>query len=50
MTNHNFVSEDNQWKLNLTKDFIALSTLHYPGWEEFARQLDKPLAAFIRLD
>ena len=44
VTNHNFVSEDNQWKLNLTKDFIALSTLHYPGWEEFARQLDKPLA------
>ena len=35
--NHNFVSEDNQWKLNLTKDFIALSTVHYPGWEEFAR-------------
>ena len=33
VTNHNFVSEDNQWKLNLTKDFIALSTLHYPGWE-----------------
>ena len=31
VTNHNFVSEDNQWKLNLTKDFIALSTLHYPG-------------------
>ena len=49
VTNHNFVSEDNQWQLNLTKDFIALSTLHYPGWEEFARQLDKPLAAFIRL-
>ena len=49
VTNHNFVSEDNQWKLNLTKDFIALSTLRYPGWEEFARQLDKPLAAFIRL-
>ena len=23
VTNHNFVSEDNQWKLNLTKDFIA---------------------------
>ena len=31
VTNHNFVSEDNQWKLNLTKDFIALSTLHYPA-------------------
>ena len=35
--------------MNLTRDFIALSTLTYPGWEDFARQLDKPLAAFIRL-
>ena len=49
VTNHNFVSEDGQWRLNLTKDFIALSTLRYPGWEEFARHLDMPLAAFIRL-
>ncbi len=49
VTNYNFLSADNQWKLNLTKDFIALSTLHYPGWEEFARHLDRPLAAFIKL-
>ena len=49
VTNYHFLSQDGRWKLNLTKDFIALSTLHYPGWEEFARQLDKPLAAFIRL-
>ena len=49
VTNYHFLSEDNAWKLNLTQDFIALSTLHYSGWEEFARQLDKPLAAFIRL-
>ena len=47
--NYHFLSADNQWKLNLTKDFIALSTLHYTGWEEFARHLDKPLAAFIKL-
>ena len=47
--NYNFLSADNQWKLNLTKDFIALSTLHYTSWEEFARHLDKPLAAFIKL-
>ena len=47
--NHNFVSADGQWKLNLTKDFFALSTLHYSSWEEFARHLDKPLAAFIKL-
>ena len=49
VTNYNFLSADGQWKLNLTKDFIALSTLHYSRWEEFARQLDKPLAAFIKL-
>ena len=49
VTNHHFLSADSQWKLNLTKDFIALSTLHYPGWEDFAAHLDKPLAAFIQL-
>jgi len=49
VANYHFLSADGQWKLNLTRDFISLSTLHYPGWEEFARQLDKPLAAFIQL-
>ena len=49
VTNYHFLSQDGKWKLNLTKDFIALSTLSYPGWEEFARMLDKPLAAFIQL-
>ena len=49
VTNYHFLSGDGQWKLNLTKDFIALSTLRYPGWEEFARHLDQPLASFIRL-
>ena len=49
VTNYHFLSEDGRWKLNLTKDFIALSTLRYPGWEEFARHLDQPLASFIRL-
>lgn len=47
--NHTFLSADGRWKINLTKDFIALSTLSYPGWEEFAHHLDKPLAAFIKL-
>lgn len=47
--NYHFLSADGRWKLNLTKDFIALSTLHYTGWESFARHLDKPLASFIRL-
>lgn len=49
VTNYSFVSADNLWKLNLTQNFIALSTLRYTGWEEFATELDKPLAEFIRL-
>lgn len=49
VTNYHFLSADGSWKLNLTKDFIALSTLRYPGWEDFARHLDRPLASFIRL-
>lgn len=49
VNNYTFVSQDGRWKLNLTKDFIALSTLHYPGWEEFALHLDRPLASFIRI-
>lgn len=49
VTNYHFLSADGAWKLNLTEDFIALSTLRYPCWEEFARQLDQPLAAFIQL-
>lgn len=47
--NYHFISADSLWKLNLTQDFIALSTLHYTGWTEFARQLDKPLAEFISI-
>lgn len=49
VTNYHFLSVDGAWKINLTRDFIALSTLRYPGWEEFARHLDRPLAAFIHL-
>ena len=48
VTNYHFISADNHWKLNLTKDFIALSTLRYTGWEDFAHHLDKALAAFIQ--
>ena len=47
--NHSFISEDGTFKLSLTKDFIALSTMRYPGWEEFARTLDEPLGQFIRV-
>lgn len=49
ITNYHFVSEDGLWKLNLTSGFIALSTLRYQRWEDFATRLDKPLAKFIEL-
>ncbi len=49
VTNYYFLTESGKWKLNLTQNFIALSCLAYPGWEEFARMLDRPLATFIEL-
>ena len=47
--NHHFISADSRRKVNLTQDFISLSTLDYPSWEDFARQLDRVLAEFIRI-
>lgn len=47
--NHTFITEDGGFKLSLTKDFIALSTLRYPGWEAFAHTLDEPLGQFIQI-
>lgn len=47
--NYHFISEDGLWKINLTRDFIALSTLRYTRWEDFAQRLDAPLAHFIQL-
>ena len=49
VTNYNFVSQDNRWKLNLTQNFIALSTVGYQRWEDFAARLDQPLAQFIQI-
>lgn len=47
VNNYQFISESGQWKVSLTKGFIALSTYGYTRWEEFAQRLDKILAAFI---
>ena len=46
--NYQFISEDGLWKVNLTSKFISLSCRKYTCWEEFAKMLDKPLAAFIQ--
>ncbi len=47
--NHSFITEDGTFKISLTQDFIALSTMRYPGWEGFARTLDEPLGQFIQV-
>ena len=49
VTNHCFTSVDGVWRVNLTKDFIALTTSRYTRWEEFARLLDKVLYQFIQV-
>lgn len=47
--NHQFVSRDGKWRVNLTGKFISLSCNSYNGWEDFAARLDKPLASFIQI-
>ena len=49
VNNYQFISEDSQWKVSLTKGFVALSTHGYLRWEEFAKRLDVVLAAFIKI-
>lgn len=47
--NYNFISADGIWRVNLTSKFISLACSRYTCWEDFARKLDKPLAAFIKI-
>ena len=47
--NYEFYSEDEQWKVNLTRTFIALSSSHYRKWEEFNAKLAGPLEALIEI-
>ena len=47
--NHTFITEDGGFKISLTKDFIAFSTMRYPGWDGFAHTLDRPLGQFIQV-
>ncbi len=49
VTNYRFASADGQWRVNLTSQFISLACTNYTTWEAFARKLDQPLAAFIRI-
>lgn len=49
ITNYQFASADGTWRVNLTSKFISLSCTKYSCWEDFAKRLDKPLAAFIQI-
>lgn len=47
--NYLFASADSQWRINLTSKFISLTCTNYTCWEDFAKKLDNPLAAFIKI-
>lgn len=47
--NHQFISNDGVWRVNLTTNFISLSCNHYTDWKTFANHLDHPLASFIQI-
>lgn len=48
VTNYQFASADNVWRVNLTGTFLSLTCNRYTNWEDFARKLDKPLVALIK--
>jgi uncharacterized protein (TIGR04255 family) len=35
-----FISEDEQWTVALTRDFVSLSTEHYTRWEHFREKVE----------
>lgn len=47
--NYQFTSADGIWRVNLTGRFISLACTNYSCWEDFAKKLDVPLAAFIKI-
>lgn len=49
VANHQFLTQDGMYRINLTQDFISLTCARYTCWEDFARMMDKPLASFIKI-
>lgn len=43
--NYEFSSEDEQWKINLTRTFVSLDTNKYKRWETFMEKLRVPFEA-----
>ncbi|MHC1787388.1 MAG: TIGR04255 family protein [Christensenellales bacterium] len=47
--NHNFVSADGEYKINLTSGFLSISTLNYCSWEEILLHFEKPYRTFLNI-
>lgn len=43
--NHEFISEDGLWRINLTRTFMSISTTKYDTWEDMLERLKNPLKA-----
>ena len=49
MVNHQFITADGCYRVNLTQHFISLACNKYCCWEDFAAMMDKALASFIKI-
>jgi uncharacterized protein (TIGR04255 family) len=47
--NYAFISEDNAWQVNLTRNFISLTTSKYNRWEDFFCKFKEPLDSFLKI-
>jgi len=47
--NYEFSSEDEQWKINMTRTFISLTANKYERWEKFKEKLEVPLKALMEI-
>ena len=45
--NHIFASKDEKWRITLSNNMIAISTLEYTQWEDMKSRFEGPMNAFI---
>lgn len=46
---YSFISADQMWKINLTRDSLSISTRRYREWKDFKSHFEKPLNNFIEI-
>ena len=47
--NYSFTTRDRSWKVNITRNFLALSTAKYERWEDFKERLRIPLESLNQI-